>query len=300
MSAVRTVLGDVPPGALGVCDAHDHLFLRTPRLPGQELDDVAAAHAELAAFAAAGGGALVQWTPAGLGRRAAALAALSARTGVHVVAATGLHQAVHHEPAEFRRLVRTLDERLYADLTAGIGDTGVRAGLVKVGVPPGDLDAITRSVLERVAAVQRATGVPVAVHTEADGEPMDVVEALCGRGGVPPDRVVLGHLGRRPGQAGLLAALDAGVWATLDGPSPRHPGSGPALLPLVAAALEAGHRGRLLLGADTTVPAGRAAGGGTGPAWLAGRFRAELCRRLGAAAAEALLVDNPARAFAVP
>ncbi|MEU0456924.1 phosphotriesterase, partial [Streptomyces sp. NPDC006129] len=49
MSAVRTVLGDVPPGDLGVCDAHDHLFFGSPRLPGQELSSVAAARAELAA-----------------------------------------------------------------------------------------------------------------------------------------------------------------------------------------------------------------------------------------------------------
>ncbi|NUO41270.1 MAG: phosphotriesterase, partial [Streptomyces sp.] len=49
MSTVRTVLGDVDPGALGVCDAHDHLFFGSPQLPGQELRDVAAARAELVA-----------------------------------------------------------------------------------------------------------------------------------------------------------------------------------------------------------------------------------------------------------
>ncbi|MFI8002992.1 hypothetical protein [Streptomyces sp. NPDC086010] len=32
MSRVRTVLGDVPAGDPGLCDAHDHLFLRTPAL----------------------------------------------------------------------------------------------------------------------------------------------------------------------------------------------------------------------------------------------------------------------------
>jgi predicted metal-dependent phosphotriesterase family hydrolase len=26
VTAVRTVLGDIAPGDLGVCDAHDHLF----------------------------------------------------------------------------------------------------------------------------------------------------------------------------------------------------------------------------------------------------------------------------------
>lgn len=38
VTRVRTVLGDVPAGELGVRDAHDHLFIRTPVPPGLELD----------------------------------------------------------------------------------------------------------------------------------------------------------------------------------------------------------------------------------------------------------------------
>ncbi|MCH0557347.1 hypothetical protein I3F55_11475 [Streptomyces sp. MUM 16J] len=73
------------PKELGVCDAHDHLFLRSPRLPGRELDDVSTAQAELTAFRAAGGAAVVLWTPYGRGRRATELSALSRITGVRVV-----------------------------------------------------------------------------------------------------------------------------------------------------------------------------------------------------------------------
>lgn len=57
-----------------MCDAHDHLFFGSRQLPGQELRSVSAARAELTAFAAQGGGAVVQWTPYGLGRRADELA----------------------------------------------------------------------------------------------------------------------------------------------------------------------------------------------------------------------------------
>jgi phosphotriesterase-related protein len=93
---IRTVLGDAPAGDLGVCDAHDHLFFRSAQLAGQELDDADAAVAELRAFASAGGRAVVQWTPFGLGRRAGLLAGVSRAAGVAVVAATGLHQAAHY------------------------------------------------------------------------------------------------------------------------------------------------------------------------------------------------------------
>ncbi len=298
MSAVRTVRGDVAPEELGVCDAHDHLFLRTPLLPGEELDNRAAAGAELAAFADAGGRSLVQWTPHGLGRRAGLLPALSARSGVHLVAATGLHQARHHSPGHLRRLLPDLDELFVRELTEGIGGTGVRAGVVKVGVPPEGPDPVARHVLAAAATAHRHTGAPVVVHTEAGTDPRAVVAELCDRGGVPPARVVLGHLGRRPDATGLLEALRAGVFAALDGPSRRHAATNGHLLPFLTAAVDRGHVGQLLLGGDTTTPAGRAGTGGSGAAGVLRSVRAALVAACGADVAAAVLVANPARAFA--
>jgi hypothetical protein len=37
---IRTVLGDISPGDLGTCDAHEHLFLDTPVQPGEGFLDV--------------------------------------------------------------------------------------------------------------------------------------------------------------------------------------------------------------------------------------------------------------------
>jgi predicted metal-dependent phosphotriesterase family hydrolase len=65
---VRTVRGEIAPGELGACDAHEHLFLVTPLQPGDELDDVAATTEEARSLVAAGAAALVEWTPLGLGR----------------------------------------------------------------------------------------------------------------------------------------------------------------------------------------------------------------------------------------
>lgn len=114
---IRTVLGDLAPDELGVCDAHDHLFIASRMLPGQELDDVEAARSELDAFAALGGQAVVQWTPWGMGGRNEDLPALSRQTGVHLVAATGMHQAKHYDPTELDRVRNRLAELFVHDLT---------------------------------------------------------------------------------------------------------------------------------------------------------------------------------------
>lgn len=198
MSTVRTVLGDIRPEDLGVCDAHDHLFLRSPGLPGQELNDASAARAELEAFRAAGGAAVVQWTPYGMGRRAADLPLLSRAAGVHLICATGLHQAAHYAPELLDRLRGGLADLFVDELTRGIGTSGVRAGLIKVAGGFHALDAHARWTMTAAAEAHRATGAPIAVHLELGTAALDVLDLLCGELGVPGDRVILGHLNRSP------------------------------------------------------------------------------------------------------
>lgn len=94
--AVRTVLGDVAPGELGVVDYHDHLFQTTPLLPGDELDDEDRSREEAGALVAAGVGCLVEATPIGLGRVPSAVARISRDLGLHVVQTTGVHRESHY------------------------------------------------------------------------------------------------------------------------------------------------------------------------------------------------------------
>ncbi|GAB2575239.1 phosphotriesterase [Streptomyces capparidis] len=295
-AAVRTVLGDIPPGELGVCDAHDHLFLRSPRLPGEQLDDPEAAEAELAAFRAAGGAAVVQWTPHGMGRRRADLAALARRTGVHLVAATGLHQAVHYPPGVLERIGDGLAELFTAELTTA----PVRAGLIKVAGDFHRLDGHARRTMAAAASAHHATGAPVAVHLEGGTAALEVIDLLCGEHGMPPERVVLGHLGRFPDIRVHRWAAERGVFLAFDGPSRAHHATDWRLLDALTALADAGHAGQVLLGGDTTTAAARAAtGGGPGMAHLLTALRPRLVRALGEEFAAAVFTANPARALAV-
>jgi predicted metal-dependent phosphotriesterase family hydrolase len=92
----RTVRGDLPPGELGVTDAHDHLLLESPVIPGSPLSRRSAAAGAAQDFKAAGGHALVQWTPPGMGRHAEWLPGIAGQAGIHIIAATGVHQARHY------------------------------------------------------------------------------------------------------------------------------------------------------------------------------------------------------------
>lgn len=301
MSAVRTVLGDVPPADLGVCDSHDHLFLSSPQLPGQALDDVPAAGAELRLFRESGGRTVVQWTPYGLGRRADALAGLARSSGVTVVAATGLHQAAHYDRALLDGVRDRLADLFVGELTRGMDDgTAPRAGMIKVAGGFHGLDEHARRVMGAAARAYHETGAPIGVHLELGTAALDVLDLLCGELGVPPARVILGHLNRSPDLRVQRKAAEAGAFLAFDGPSRANHATDWRLLDSLAALADAGHAERLLLGGDTTTAVARAAtGGGPGMAFLLRGLWPALAGELGEAVAEKIFVTNPARAFQV-
>ncbi|MEU1269722.1 phosphotriesterase [Streptomyces sp. NPDC005799] len=299
MSAVRTVLGDVRPQELGVCDAHDHLFFGTPLLPGQELRSLGAAREELAAFRAQGGGAVVQWTPYGLGRRAADLPSLSRETGVHVVAATGLHQAAHYTEDTLAGLRGKPAELFVSELTDGIGTSGVRAGLIKVAGGFHALDTHARWTMTAAAEAYRATDAPIAVHLELGTGALDVLDLLCGELGVPPHRVILGHLNRSPDFVVQRQAAETGAYLAFDGPSRTHHATDWRMPEAVAALAEAGFGDRLLLGGDTVTDSARSVNGGPGMPYLLRRVRPRLALLLGDDLVDRIFTRNPGRAFGV-
>jgi phosphotriesterase-related protein len=300
---VRTVLGDIDPADLGVTNAHDHLFFASKLLPGQELDDPTAAAHALLEFKTRGGQALVQWTPYGLTRRTRELAWMSKEIGVHVVAATGLHRAEHYHPAILGRVVDGLVEEFVADLTEGTQPadlpdeprTGPRAGLIKVAGAFHTIDSHARLTMTAAAVAHEETGAPIAVHLELGTAALETVELLCEKLDVSPEKVILGHLNRNPDPPLQREIAETGVFLGFDGPSRANHATDWRLFDGLEALVEAGHGGRILLGGDTTTAAARFQ---PGASYLLTAVAPRLTRQLGGDVVTAMLVANPARAFA--
>ncbi|MFJ9173431.1 phosphotriesterase [Streptomyces sp. NPDC102360] len=295
----NSVQGDLEPVQLGVVDAHDHAFFRSPALPGQELDDAERARQELEAYAAVGGGAVVQWTPYGLGRQAGELPTLAESTGVRIVAATGMHQLAHYSEALVSARRADLAEVFVRELTDGIGDSGVCAGLIKVAGGFHALDSHARWTMTAAAEAHHATGAPIAVHLELGTGALDVLDLLCEELEVPAHRVILGHLNRSPDFVTQREAADSGAYLAFDGPSRANHATDWRMPDALAALADAGHADRLLLGGDTTASGARSVNGGPGMPYLLRRIRPRLEAVLGEGAVERILVDNPAQAFSV-
>jgi 5-phospho-D-xylono-1,4-lactonase len=309
---VMTVTGPMPAERLGVTDAHEHLFLRTPETPGQELEDPDRAVEEVRDAQSAGLASIVEMTPIGLGRRPELLRAVSQATGVPIVAATGYHRDVHYAADHWVReaTVETLAERVIADLEDGMHPRdwddpaapldAARAGAIKAGASYHHISPAEGRRLEAIGIASRRTGAAILVHCEIGTAAHEIVDRLESHG-VAPDRIALAHLDRNPDPE--LHAEIAGRGVTLEydtaGRTKYHADT--VVLDLVAALLEAGHGDRLMLGGDLgRRDYFRAHGGGPGLAYLFRTFVPRLRRRIGDAMADAILVTNPARFYAFP
>jgi len=290
---VRTVRGDIDPGDLGPCDAHEHLFLVTPAQPGDEFTDVEKAIAEARTLVEAGGSAIVDWTPIGLGRDLDGLARVSQETGLHVVAATGLHRGAHYAADDPLRgeSVDSLAERFAAELRE-------RCGVIKVGASYHHVEPFEAKAFEAAADAHRRAGAPVCVHTEHGTMGLALVERL-GALGVPAQSVVLAHLDRNPDAGEHEDTAAAGAWLQLDGPGRTKYWPDSTILALIAELAERGFAAQILLGGDTgRASMMRAYGGGPGLDYVFVRFKPRLERELGGELSRQIFVDNPARAFA--
>lgn len=297
---IRTVTGDIAPAALGACDAHEHLFLRTPLQPGDDFLDVDRSSQEAHTLADAGGQALADWTPLGLGRDPQGLVEVSRRTGLHLIAATGLHRDAHYVADDPFRAVPAaeLADRFTHEITQGMDDTPIRAGMIKAGASYHLVTPFEAGVLEAAAQAHLRTGAPIGVHTQHGTHGQALVQMLIGQG-VPADRVILAHVDRNPDAGEHAETAAMGAWLQLDGPGRTKYYPDSTLLAFIDELAHRGFADRLLLGGDTgRATMMRAYGGGPGLDYLFARFRPRLTRELGVELAEQLFVVNPARAFA--
>lgn len=309
--SVVTVLGPVPAGQLGVTDAHDHLFLSTPAIPGHEFDDVGRAIEEVTCARGAGVQALVEMTPIGCGRRPAGMRAVASATGVHVVAATGYHRDAHYPDGHWVREASAdlLAERILVDLQPGMHPDDwlspelpldpSRAGVIKAGASYQRITRLEERRLVAAAIGQRQTGTAILVHSEI-GTCAHAIIDLLSREGVRLDGIVLAHLDRNPDIELHLELAARGVALEYDTPGRIKYRPDSQLIDLIEAMAAAGHVDRILLGLDLGQrDYFRAYDGGPGLAYLMESFVPRLRTRIGEAAVQRILIDNPARVFAL-
>lgn len=307
MNQIMTVTGPVAADRLGLVLPHEHvlcdltpLALRDPAIPETRiepaiahrvayrpneykgnhlLDSRAVAAAEIAAFAEAGGGTIVEMTSEGIGRDPEGLAELSRTTGVNIVAGAGFYIDEFVDRAVRLRDVDWLADAIVHDVSEGFGATGIRPGIIGEIGCSWPLTEFEERSLKASALAQMRTGLPINVHPgrhpDAPHEILDVLE----RAGADPGRVAISHIDRTYFDFPSIAALARrGCWIEFDffGIETSQYWFGVADLPTdwmrlryVRQAFEGGFGDSVLLSHDICTRSRLAAFGGHGYAHLA-------------------------------
>jgi len=160
------------------------------------LDDVDVAVAELTRYHAAGGQSLIDMSNVGLSRNPRGLVTVSSMTGINITMGCGYyHDATH--PAYVRdREERLLAEEMISDIQVGVDGTGIRAGVVGEIGCSWPLTDSERKVLRAAATAQREVGCGLSVHPGRHPSAPFEILAILEDAGADVGRVIIGHIQR--------------------------------------------------------------------------------------------------------
>jgi phosphotriesterase-related protein len=119
---------------------------------------------------------------------------LSRDLGLHIVLGTGHYRDPYLESDWFDRVgVQGIAEQMIKDLTIGIGETGVRAGIIgEVGADKWYLSSSEYRSFMAAGIAQKETGVAVSTHAARWPIGIDQLDVLV-KAGADPRRIIIGH-----------------------------------------------------------------------------------------------------------
>jgi predicted metal-dependent phosphotriesterase family hydrolase len=306
MTFIQTVLGRIAPDALGVTYSHDHLLFQPPpeiamQDPDLALDSVEAAIQELKTFKMAGGQALVEMTTIELGRDPKALHAISKETGVHIIAATGYNKSKFCEGVVAEKSVDDIATEMIKDLLSGMDGTDCMAGLIKASSSKDGMTSGESKVFQAAIQAHHRTGAPISTHTEAGTYAIEQVEMMLA-GGVPPEKIIIGHLDRKLNWDYHQQIAAVGVYLGFDQISKEKYFSDADRIRFIQRLIQHGYGHQILLSGDWARKSywpSYGFGNGPGLTYILWRFVPWMLQEgVEREAVQAMLVSNPAQAFA--
>ncbi len=197
-TAVNTVTGPVSPDALGRTLMHEHVFveygtaLRDCRPLGAAHEQILATCLGVAArIKACGVATVVDPTTTDLGRNVPLLKHVSEKSGLNIVCCTGIYSTSTYQALRLRLGgADAVADLFIRELSEGIGDSGVRAGIIKL-VTGHEIDEDDHELLCACARASVATGAPIITHTEGMLGPDQ--QRILHEQGVPPEKIIVGH-----------------------------------------------------------------------------------------------------------
>jgi phosphotriesterase-related protein len=295
------VTGAISPSELGVTLPHEHIFIDRSRQYGLDayLGDVELAVREVQLFKDAGGVSIVDCSTKEILRSPLWLREVSQRTGVNVVMGTGhyRHPYLDNDWMD-AHAIDEIAQELIRDLDTGVGDTGIRAGVIgEIGSNGSQVSAIEERSFRAAARAHLATGASITTHAALFPVGHWQLDILL-QEGVPAHRIVVGHSDTVASSEYHVSLAERGAFVQFDSLHVQSEYDINRRVEFVLNMVKAGHGRRLLLSHDICLRSHLTTQGGKGYTFLLKEFIPRLLAAgLPAATAEEIIADNPRRAL---
>ena len=339
---VQTVLGPILPSELGSTTTHEHLYVDFSFMyrPAQDspspeladapitlenlgwirrnyysnrsnlkLMDLDTTIKEVRKYSEVGGGAIVDATTAGIGRKPDALAQISRESGVHIIMGAGFYVEAAHPKDMDERTMEDLAREIIGDIDEGVEGSGVRAGIIGEIGCTWPLAPNERKSLSAAAIAQRETGAAITIHPGRHPDaPLEILELLA-NGGADISRVIMGHLDRTVFEFDALLSIAASgcflEWDLFGNEGSYYPlaeidmPSDAQRLDFIKRIADAGYSDRIVIGQDIFTKHRLLKYGGHGYGHILENIVPKMRRKgFSEDAIRAITVDNPARILA--
>jgi phosphotriesterase-related protein len=229
MANVNSVLGPISADDLGVTLMHEHLAVA---YTGWEFDVKARPYDRealarecveaLKGVKVHGLKTLVDASPIDVSRDPELQKEVSERSEINIICATGMINEsmgaagyLKHRSRMMFDATTELYETFVKEITEGIGDTGVKAGVIKVATGHGSISEYEEMTLKAAARAQKETGVPIISHTEEGTMGPEQADLLIAEG-VDPKRIMIGHICGNTDMMYHTSILEKGAYISFD------------------------------------------------------------------------------------
>lgn len=338
---IATVLGFIQPEELGFTLSHEHLvidfraifkelpnasdrYLAMQPVAMHNLDwvkkhrfsvpdnllllDEQEAIDETLLYRNEGGEAIVEVSNRSFARDPLSLARISRATGVRVVMGGGYYNSRSHDERLRKMGVDDLTEEFSSEIRDGVGDTGIRPGVLGEIGCLWPLAESEKKVLLAAGRTQKMTGIAINIHPGwSEKAPMEILDILTSAG-ADPRHVIISHTDRTlMSHESRVEALKTGCYLVYDSIGREGYFDLETIIDIpndnyrvndIMRLMDAGFPDQILLSADVCTKDMRVRYGGHGYVHIP-KYFVPLMRRKGMSqeAVDKLLIHNPARSL---
>jgi predicted metal-dependent phosphotriesterase family hydrolase len=169
---IRTVTGDISPDKVEKTLIHEHIVFDLSQArkevdPDSILEDSKEMDEELRRLKDGGCNTIVEVSNIGMGRNPKSLRNIAKRHDLFIVASTGFYKESVYPKMVFEKSWEELADLMIKEITIGMDDTDIRAGLIaEIGSSYCEITETEKKVFHAAIVAHKTTGAPLSTHCE--------------------------------------------------------------------------------------------------------------------------------------